>query len=105
MRGQVVVCRNFMGDALVRLVWEDSMELVFIHSEDQYEAHSKGHPFLEPVGFPREDVFLASGDAVQASEPWQKLIPYSPQDEPNLDQLRGATAHPNKKGDPLSETP
>ena len=58
MRGEVVVCIDFMGDMLTRLVWEDSEALVFVHTEDQFVAHEKGLPCLEPVGFPLKDVFI-----------------------------------------------
>jgi len=76
MRGQLIVCKDFTGSALVRLVWEDSKELVFAHSDDQFTAHQRGVPHLDPVGFPIGDVFLYDGEAVQTPNPWPKLTPY-----------------------------
>lgn len=67
MRGQIVVCKDFISDELIRLVWEDSEALIFVHTEDQFKAHEDGLPHLEPVGFPIEDVFMrddGTGDLV-----------------------------------------
>jgi hypothetical protein len=58
VRGQIVVCKDFTGDLLERLVWEDSERLVFVHTESQFSAHERGNPHLEAVGFPIEDVFV-----------------------------------------------
>jgi hypothetical protein len=77
MRGQVVVCKDFIGMPLVLHVWEDSCDLVFAHSKDQYESHLKGNPHLEPVGFPIEDVFLFDEAALSLPDPFSRLTPYA----------------------------
>jgi hypothetical protein len=77
MRGQVVVCRDFMGVPLVRKVWEEGKSLVFIHTDDQFEAHAKGLPFLEPVGFPLKDVFFHAPAIVDSRDRWSLLRPYT----------------------------
>jgi hypothetical protein len=77
MRGQTVVCKDFIGEPLVRIAWEDSEALVFVHTEDQFCAHESGFQHLAPVGFPIDDVFIYDRDAVQAPDPWPKLKPYA----------------------------
>jgi hypothetical protein len=57
-RCQIVVCKDFIVNSLERIVWEDSSGLILVHSKDQYDASLTGHPHLEPVGFPIDDVFL-----------------------------------------------
>lgn len=71
MRGQLVVCREFNGVLIERTVWEDTESLVFIHTEDQFEAHTGRKPYLEPVGFPVNDVFIPA----EAGD-WERLLPY-----------------------------
>jgi hypothetical protein len=61
MRGQTVLCKEFNGSIIERLVWEDSGSLILIHTEDQFKAHCAGLPHLEPVGFPFQDVFVRRG--------------------------------------------
>jgi hypothetical protein len=86
MRGQVVVCKDVIGDALIRTVWEDKDGLVFIHTEDQYEARLRGRPHLEAVGFPLEDVFVHTSHASHALDEetcWDKLRPYQQKEAPS----------------------
>jgi hypothetical protein len=71
MRGQIVVCKDFRGDLLEMVLWEDSGGLIFVHSLDQFSAHTAGNPHLEPVGFPVEDVF-------KKNEASGELEPYCP---------------------------
>ena len=76
MKGQMVVCKDFTGSALVRKVWEDSEHLIFVHTGDQYESRTNRLPHLEVVGFPSEDVFMYDREALNSSDPWKLLIPY-----------------------------
>lgn len=55
-RGQIVVCKEFSGGRIVRVVWDASDSLVFIHDDEQFRLRMSGQPHLEPVGFPRCDV-------------------------------------------------
>ena len=86
MRGQIVVCNDFIGDELIRVVWEDSEALVFVHTDDQFEAHIKGLPCLEPVGFPIQDVFTRQ-DGTDGLVPYAlsrlQLIASNPSHEPS----------------------
>jgi hypothetical protein len=81
MLGQIVVCKDFMGKPLVRKVWEDSEALIFIHTEDQFQAHELGLPHLETVGFPVSDVFIHEDRDLTAERLWDELKPYIPADE------------------------
>jgi hypothetical protein len=63
MRGDIVVCKDFVGKLLDRLLWEDAGRIIFIHTADQFAAHTAGRPHLEPVGFPEEDVFSRKGES------------------------------------------
>jgi hypothetical protein len=76
MRGQLVVCRDFMGELLVRKVWEDSARLVFVHTDDQFIAHEQGRPHLDPVGFPRGDVFVHDSEALASPDASRLLKRY-----------------------------
>jgi hypothetical protein len=90
MRGQIVVCKDVIGSPLVRMVWEDSDALVFVHTEDQFKARQVGLPHLEAVGFPVEVVFRYDSAALEASEPWELLLPYAEPQREHLDLLRPA---------------
>jgi hypothetical protein len=69
MRGQLIVCKDFSGELLERVVWQDSAALIFIHTADQFDAHLHSRPHLEPVGFPVQDVFMKSPES-------EGLLPY-----------------------------
>jgi hypothetical protein len=103
MRGQTVVCKDFTGGALIRITWEDSAALVFVHTDDQFTAHQGGLPHLAPVGFPIEDVFIYNEEAVQAPDPWSKLTPYEVNArEGRSEAIRGGSQQPAQ--DPASAT-
>lgn len=70
MRGDVVVCKDVIGNFLELLVWEDLGRIVFVHTQDQFPAHTARNPHLEPVGFPVHDVF-------KREEGSGKLVPYA----------------------------
>jgi hypothetical protein len=78
MRGQTVVCKDFIGDMICLIVWEDSGALIFVHTADQYKAHSEGLPHLDPVGFPVEDVFLWKAESESGNLDRNELEPYCP---------------------------
>ncbi len=69
VRGQVVVCRDFTGEKLARKVWEDSGRIIYVHTEDQYIAHEQDRPHLQPVGFPREDVYCPESELTGQNDP------------------------------------
>jgi len=87
MRGQKVVCKGFDGDALELVVWEDSSSLIYVHSEDQFEARMNGRPHLESVGFPVEDVFIWKERLNKTEVDWSKLQRYCPVTASSLQQI------------------
>ncbi len=75
-QGQIVVCRDFRSEPLVRRVWNETQEKVYIHDEHNYEMHLRGNDFLEPVGFPVEDVFVYEPGMTDFSWPRMTLAIY-----------------------------
>jgi hypothetical protein len=83
MRGDLVIVRAFRGVPLVRRVWEEVAQGVYITDDTLFERLSKGENTVQPVGFPREDVFKYDPDLAkdmdtlyQAGEwDWTKLAP------------------------------
>lgn len=59
-------------------MWEESAALIFVHTEDQFKAHERGVPHLEPVGFPVEDVFRWESSNEGGNVAWEDLEPYRP---------------------------
>jgi len=55
-RGEKVVAKTFGGAEVVRRVWEDAGETIYLCSDRQYEALSKGWEAPMPIGFPKSDV-------------------------------------------------
>ena len=82
MRGEVVVCKQFNGFHIVRVVWDVSVRLIFIHDEEQFSRRMKGEIYLDPVGFPADDVFIYDEALLaecqqKGEDPWSKLTPYN----------------------------
>lgn len=78
MRGDIVIVRAFGGKALKRRVWDVGDTVVYITNDEQFERLVAGKHALEPVGFPKEDVFRdtengSSDDAVD----WARLAPWN----------------------------
>jgi hypothetical protein len=55
-QGQQVFVRAFGGKVLVRRVWEETPEAVYICSEENFERLMNGLLGLWPVAFPHEHV-------------------------------------------------
>ena len=77
MRGQLVVCKDVIGEPIVLRVWEDGDGVVYVHSFDQFDAHIAGLPHLAAVGFPIEDVFEYDEAALGQQQPFTGLKPYT----------------------------
>jgi hypothetical protein len=83
MRGDLVIVRAFRGVPLVRRVWEEVERGVYITDDAHLEQLLAGEKTIQPIGFPREDVFrydpeLAArmDDLVKKGEwDWTKLAP------------------------------
>lgn len=57
MRGDLVIVRAYGNVPLIRRVWDENDCTVYIINDEQLQLLMKGKEALEPVGFPREDVF------------------------------------------------
>ena len=55
-RGDQVLAKIFGGSQVLRRVWEDAGNTVYLCSERQYAALLSGWDAPMPIGFPRGDV-------------------------------------------------
>ena len=39
MRGEIVVCKDFIGNELEMIVWDKDESFIFVHTKDQFSAH------------------------------------------------------------------
>lgn len=83
MRGDMVIVRAFRGMPLVRRIWEEVEHGVYITDDTTLESLMAGERWIQPVGFPREDVFKYDSDLAKDMETlykagkwdWTKLVP------------------------------
>ena len=77
MRGDVVLVRSFGGKALKRRVWDVGDSVVFVTNDEQFERLVAGKQAIEPVGFPKEDVFRDTvNESGNGSVDWSQLVPW-----------------------------
>ena len=57
MRGDFVIVRAFGNIPLIRRVWDEDDKAVYITNDEQFQFLIEAKEALEPIGFPREDVF------------------------------------------------
>ncbi|OGP50370.1 MAG: hypothetical protein A2Y79_11655 [Deltaproteobacteria bacterium RBG_13_43_22] len=57
MRGDFVIIRSYGGLPLIRRIWDEDEKGVYITNDEQLEYLLSGKDALQPIGFPREDVF------------------------------------------------
>lgn len=57
MRGDFVIVRTFGNIPLIRRLWDESDYCVYITNDEQFQLLTNGKEALQPIGFPREDVF------------------------------------------------
>lgn len=58
MRGDIVIIRTYGDIPLIRRVWdEDGNDIIYITNDEQFQLLIDGKEALEPIGFPRRDVF------------------------------------------------
>jgi hypothetical protein len=60
--GDKVLARCANGKTRKNIVWEADGSLVYLCSERQYEALSKGEEVAPPIGFPVRDLELIGND-------------------------------------------
>lgn len=84
MRGDLVIVRAFGGKPLIRRVWEEVERGVYITDDALFQRLMAGeNGTIQPVGFPREDVFKFDSDLAAAMDDlvkdekwdWTKLVP------------------------------
>jgi len=77
MRGDMVTVRDCEGKPLVRRVWEETAEAVYIRSEEEYQKALSGESALDPVGFPWSEAFEYSAEWVEKAVEgdWSGLRP------------------------------
>lgn len=83
MRGDLVIVRAFRGVPLVRRVWEEVERGVYITDDTYFERLLAGEKSIQPIGFPREDVFRYDPDLAKEMDTlyqsgkwdWTKLDP------------------------------
>jgi len=77
MRGDIVIVRAFGGKALKRRVWDVGDTVVYITNDEQFERLVAGKRAVEPVGFPKEDVFKdTENESSDDTVDWARLAPW-----------------------------
>jgi hypothetical protein len=83
MRGDIVIVRAFGGEPLVRRIWEEVGRGIYITTDTIFENLLAGDNKIQPVGFPREDIFKFDADLAAVMNDlvesgrwdWTKLVP------------------------------
>ena len=57
MKGDLVIARSFGQEPIVRRVWDSTPDIVYICPDERYILLNEGAANLQPVGFPRQDIF------------------------------------------------
>lgn len=77
MRGDYVIVRAFGGKPLKRRVWGVGDSVVFVTDDEQFERLVAGKKAIEPLGFPKDDVFEnTANEYSNGSVDWSRLIPW-----------------------------
>jgi len=63
-KGQEVVVKDYSGERLVRRVWEDTGEVVYITSDEVFRLLNEGKTELWPIGVPKSDVSIRRNRAL-----------------------------------------
>jgi hypothetical protein len=77
MRGDVVLVRTFSGKAVKRRVWDVGDTVVYVTNDEQFEKLAAGKNAVEPIGFPKEDVFRdTENESCDDAVDWTRLAPW-----------------------------
>ncbi len=57
MRGDLVIVKAYGEKPLIRRIWNSNENVVYITNDEQFQLLIAGKDAIEPIGFPREDVF------------------------------------------------
>jgi hypothetical protein len=81
MRGDLVIVRAYGDEALVRRVWEENSNAVFITDDTNLKLLLSGSDALQPIGFPKEDVFkydqMVANTIKNNKCDWSRLKPWT----------------------------
>ncbi len=87
MRGDTVIVRAYGGKALLRRVWDVGERVVYVTNDEEFDKLAAGKPAIEPIGFPKEDVFRVSEGQSRGRNPeWSSLENWSPTDSSRSQQ-------------------
>jgi hypothetical protein len=83
MKGDLVIVRAFGGLPLIRRIWEEDERGVYITDDVQLKRLLAGGYAIQPVGFPKEDVFRFDPELAAEMDhlnkegkwDWDKLTP------------------------------
>lgn len=77
MRGELVIVRTFGGKPVERRVWDVGEAVVYVTNDEEFEKLVAGKPALQPIGFPKEDVFCRpASESPQKRLRWSRLRPW-----------------------------
>jgi hypothetical protein len=57
-KGQEVIVKDYSGEQLIRRVWQDAGEVVYITSSEVFRLLKEGKTELWPIGVPKSDVSI-----------------------------------------------
>lgn len=84
MRGDLVIVRTFGDIPLIRRLWKEDENTIYITNNEQYQILINGKIGLEPIGFPKKDVFKFSPELAPSIDQlyktgkldWNKLVSF-----------------------------
>ena len=77
MRGEWVIVRAFGDKLLKRRIWAVDDSIVYVTNEEEFSKLTVGVPALNPIGFPKEDIFKHTENESLAEAPdWTCLVPW-----------------------------
>ena len=84
MSKDLVIIKTYNGTPLVRRVWEENESFIYITNDEQFKHLANGEEALEPVAFPRKDVFQYDPELASLMDKllengewdWNKLLPF-----------------------------
>jgi len=78
LRGEVVLVRAFGGEPVKLRVWGVKNSVVFVTNEMEYEKLVAGKPALDPIAFPKRDIFCVPATmSADGSFDWSQLVLWS----------------------------
>jgi len=84
MRGDFVIVRAFGNIPLIRRLWDEDDYGIYITNDVQLQLLIDGKEALQPIGFPREDVFQYDPELASSMDrliksgkwDWNKLVSF-----------------------------